>query len=296
MSRKRTRRAAPGDRRRGLALVTALAVAATMLGAGPAGAVSGDHVAARTVVIVHGWSGAGNTEDCRHDFPGIDTTIRGMDGPYPTGLYQSYQYWGYYGNQAGTCDLNFASATTATTLTELADRFSSAFESRFYTGVANPTKVDIIAHSMGGLIVRAALTYHTGRFHGLVEDVVNGGTPHNGGVNNCTSTAAPCDQQLYDASLGSPFLNTLNCRPLAGGGCGPVLPAGVDWTDIGSLYHPVLWPNDGVIPRASALSPWGDHEVALVNVGHAMYFATPILPDDHNSVRAAADALVWSQM
>jgi hypothetical protein len=104
--------------------------------------------------------------------------------------------------------------------------------------------VDIVAHSMGGLIARAAIT---GTARGLsgwpprlyVEDVVTIGTPHNGtGGWARTCFYAQCVEMRPD----SPFLNWLADNAQADGG--------TDWTMIGTE-------DDNYVPVGSATNESG---------------------------------------
>lgn len=89
--------------------------------------------------------------------------------------------------------------------------------------------VDIIAHSMGGLVARAAIAGTARREPGwppklLIEDVVTLGTPHKGAV---VSMACPSDRQCREMSGSNGFLNWLGSQlPKADGG--------TDWTLIAS--------------------------------------------------------------
>jgi triacylglycerol esterase/lipase EstA (alpha/beta hydrolase family) len=103
--------------------------------------------------------------------------------------------------------------------------------------------VDIVAHSMGGLVARAAITGTTRRLSGwpphiYVEDVVTIGTPHNG-----TALARGCAfAQCVEMRPGSAFLNWLADNAQADGG--------TDWTMIGTE-------DDDIVPVASATTESG---------------------------------------
>jgi hypothetical protein len=89
--------------------------------------------------------------------------------------------------------------------------------------------VDVVAHSMGGLIIRYALmqtALHSKEFppYLLVEDVVTMGTPHGG--SRLPESATVEDQQMKQKS---PFLNRL-----ARYGYLPVGRGGTDWMTMGS--------------------------------------------------------------
>lgn len=120
----------------------------------------------------------------------------------------------------------------------------------------NGRSVDIVAHSMGGLVARAAITgtaraaiIGDRRTRGqggwppriYVEDVVTIGTPHNGTegwASLCSIYTVVCDEMLPN----SPFLNWLADNAQADGG--------TDWTMIGTE-------DDDFVPVASATTESG---------------------------------------
>ncbi|WP_307840818.1 hypothetical protein [Streptomyces sp. GESEQ-4] len=88
--------------------------------------------------------------------------------------------------------------------------------------------VDLVGHSMGGLIARAAIAGVQRHEEGwperlYVEDVVTLGTPHRGTFTNVND-----DRQSKDMVQRSDFINWLNETP------NPQAEGGTDWTLIGS--------------------------------------------------------------
>lgn len=91
--------------------------------------------------------------------------------------------------------------------------------------------VDAIGHSMGGLIVRAAIHGTQARWPGyppfiLVEDAVTLGTPHLGTPWALNVVACGTVVQCVQMREGSDFLNSLGQNPQSA--------QGTDWTAIGS--------------------------------------------------------------
>jgi triacylglycerol esterase/lipase EstA (alpha/beta hydrolase family) len=119
----------------------------------------------------------------------------------------------------------------------------------------NGRSVDIVAHSMGGLVARAAIS-GTAKERGkngwpkyiYVEDVVTIGTPHNGtrGWASVCFLSTVCKEMLP----GSAFLKSLAHNAQATGG--------TDWTMIGTE-------DDDIVPVASATT---EHE----GVGHYVWY------------------------
>jgi triacylglycerol esterase/lipase EstA (alpha/beta hydrolase family) len=123
----------------------------------------------------------------------------------------------------------------------------------------NGRSVDLVGHSMGGLIIRAALTGVARREAGFpatlyVEDVVTFATPHLG-----TSWAQTCPtQQCMDMRPGSGFLQWLLQ--------GPQSTQGTDWTLVGA-------DNDDIVTEGSATG-------MSSNVGHKHIYHTDGMEHD----------------
>jgi hypothetical protein len=102
--------------------------------------------------------------------------------------------------------------------------------------------VDILAHSMGGLVARyalAATAQHVAGFPSylLVEDAVTLGTPHRGfAAAGCSPSVLECSQMLPTSSLMT-WLAVNAGNPQGSGG--------TDWTTIGSK-------SDSLVPATSA--------------------------------------------
>ena len=130
----------------------------------------------------------------------------------------------------------------------------------------NGQTVDIVAHSMGGLVARYAVAQVQRRDPAFppylyVEDVVTLGTPHNGAgmASWCWTT------QCGDMSGGSSFLNWLRSY-----GWNPQGSGGTDWTNVGSV-------DDGTVSTSSATDMGAAHKVIYqgsANIGHSDYYTS----------------------
>jgi hypothetical protein len=272
-----------------------IVVAGTVALAAPTRAAPLDHVGARTLVLVHGYTflvrDCTGTDAAPGDFAGLTAELARWPG-----LYTNVEHWTYAPSNVNCTEDFSAGVTPSTPMRAIGSKFAERFAERFRN---SPTPVDIVGHSNGGLVVRSAMATSPGSFFradgsALVEDVVTGGTPHNGG-SPCTIPVLCDSQQLRDATAGSEFLRELNCRPLTddpAGPCGPFVPWFVDWTDMGSSVGGSG--TDGVIPQLSALYPMGDHEVWLSEVSHTGYFGRPVRYEDYLAVSAAFGGLTDS--
>ena len=124
--------------------------------------------------------------------------------------------------------------------------------------------VDVVGHSMGGLITRYMLhriQANDGAFppYLYVEDAVTLGTPHlgTGWASGCT-WAYECVQM----ENGSSFINYLNSNAQNPQGDG-----GTDWTLVSSY-------DDGIVSEGSGIGMTANHKVAYLgtmNLGHSDY-------------------------
>ena len=104
-----------------------------------------------------------------------------------------------------------------------------------YTSQGQP--IDVVAHSMGGVVIRYALTKLEQQHSDfppelLIEDVVTLETPHDGGY---LSILCGWSTQCLELFPGSSFISGLSENPQAS--------AGTDWTTIGSYWDPLV-PHD----------------------------------------------------
>lgn len=134
----------------------------------------------------------------------------------------------------------------------------------YNTWSKNGVTVDVVGHSMGGLITR----YMVHRIQAndadfppylYVEDVVTLGTPHlgSGWASGCT-WAYECVQM----ENGSSFINYLQSNAP-----NPQADGGTDWTTMGSY-------DDGIVSEGSAVGMDSTHRVnylGSMNIGHSDY-------------------------
>lgn len=124
--------------------------------------------------------------------------------------------------------------------------------------------VDVVGHSMGGLITR----YMIHRIQAndpdfppylYVEDVVTLGTPHEG---SGWASGCPWSTQCNQMENGSSFINYL-----AGNASNPQADGGTDWTTISSY-------DDGIVSEGSGVGMDATHKVTYLgtmNIGHSDY-------------------------
>jgi triacylglycerol esterase/lipase EstA (alpha/beta hydrolase family) len=186
----------------------------------------------RPIILVHGFDREADT-NCAAAWRNARIVLKKH-------AWQARSYtFGYYG-RARNCDMH-AKGTTDTRIqtvgAALARRIYKHFTSK---GVA----VDIVAHSMGGLVAKAAIqgTNKYGKTslkwpsHLYVEDVVTLGTPHRGAnfAGGCAITHEQCSD-MRPRSSG--FLKWVGSRPQS--------QMGTDYTFVTST-------GDDTVPQSSA--------------------------------------------
>jgi len=129
----------------------------------------------------------------------------------------------YYKNDK-SCNTRIGSFNNITSIRELGRMLAWDIYNRYSR---RNVSVDAVGHSMGGLIIRTAITGTQNRWSGFpprlyVEDVTTISTPHTG-----STPAALCGSgQCAQMKKGSAFLKTLTKNPQSA--------QGTDWTLIGS--------------------------------------------------------------
>ena len=250
--------------RRTAALVL-MAVGLVMVQASPADARTDNRT--KPVVYVHGYNPFGDGADCNM-WNSMDSTMRswGLTGQKVTVKY----YFGdancthslqNYGTNGRHYDPGYANWDRYVRLEHLGYRLAWMIYSQFSSrGIT----VDIVSHSMGGLITRYALAQTQRRNADFppylyVEDSVTLGTPHAG-----TGWADWCwTTQCGQMQPGSSFVNWL-----ATYGPNPQGTGGTDWTAVGSY-------NDEIVSETSAVSMSAAHKVlylAASDVKHSDYY------------------------
>ncbi|MGL5826168.1 MAG: hypothetical protein ACRCYU_15350 [Nocardioides sp.] len=200
------------------------------------------------IYFVHGFNfGVPDpSADCADWWPAI-TKFRdlGWTGPMNT--------IGFYTGDT-RCGVRIANASRDESIWELGRRLAWGV---YWRDSSQGRSVDLVGHSMGGLIIRAAIhgaatnppgTFESGGWppYLYVEDVVTFGTPHNG-----TAIANLCPYlQCRQMRPGSSMLTDFRNRP------NPQADGGTDWTLIGTA-------DDDAVPVASATteSPGMGHYV-----------------------------------
>lgn len=210
----------------------------------PAGTPRRDNSRTERVYLVHGLNTRSRT-DCSATWRAALWSLRrdGWKGPLDT--------VGYYRDDAhcAVAVTGRAGYTSNTSIKELGRAFAWLVYRR---DTRHGRSVDVVAHSMGGLVVRAALAGVRDHEKGFpprlyIEDVVSVGTPHDGGLlSSCT--VLEC-RQMREQDGGGPvgaLLDRLDENPQS--------TQGTDWTLIASDA-------DTLVPAASALGMDAGHKV-----------------------------------
>ncbi|MBD0839451.1 MULTISPECIES: esterase/lipase family protein [unclassified Streptomyces] len=227
------------QRRLTLLLSVVLATVVTMFTVTPAAAApTRTNSNQSRVIFVHGFAPTGKHSSCSSYFS------KSLSHFKDKGWRGSLLTFGYYRDQDG-CSKNYPGSRDTSLKT-----VAKAFANYVHSYSKNNIKVDVVAHSMGGLVVRAALHYTRTGASGFpsylyIEDVVTLGSPH-GGTGWGTACSAAGWQQCKDMKPGSAFLNALGSRM-------PDSRMGTDWTTIGSY-------DDGVVSETSAVAGVAEHE------------------------------------
>ncbi|SDT74742.1 DUF7379 domain-containing protein [Actinoplanes derwentensis] len=152
------------------------------------------------------------------------------------------------------CNSRIGSYENGVSIKELGRKLAWDIYNRY---TKNGRSVDAVGHSMGGLIIRAAITGVQKKTKNwppalYIEDVVTIGTPHTG-----TNWARSYNtQQAKDMRPGSSFLKWLNKNPQS--------TQGTDWTLIGSE-------GDKIVPWKSSVSTSGS-AAGYLAAGHKVVF------------------------
>lgn len=197
-----------------------LAMVITLAGTAPANAApvpTRSDGTSNTVFFVHGFDPDGETpsSDCSDYW---SSAFKHFEEPYWTGDLVTFGY--YSGGEREDCTYKY-NGTRGTSIETVA----KALANRIYDGYSrHGRKVDVVAHSMGGLVIRAAL-YHVANEtpdfppYLYVEDVATLGTPHDG-ANDAQlalcKAAFEGQKQCSEMTQGSNFLKGLPETPSSG--------------------------------------------------------------------------------
>jgi pimeloyl-ACP methyl ester carboxylesterase len=135
---------------------------------------------------------------------------------------------GYYAGDVD-CDLyinGYQSVTNNTSISDIASAFADLVEEHFHDN--NVSRVQVAAHSMGGLITRDAIARHGSDLD--ISEVATFGTPHNGAskADLCTTVPWTNSHQCEEMKEGSDFLDSLDEDP------NPQAANGTRWMLVGS--------------------------------------------------------------
>jgi hypothetical protein len=203
----------------------------------------------KPVLFVHGWEISGSNANCNGDYWGnAKTEFRTIGGWSADNL----KTVAYYNNDV-YCDLSTGSAANNDTDIASIGRDLAWLIYNNYSRWGVP--IDIVAHSMGGLIVRVAITgtqYNVAGFppYVFVEDAVTLSTPHNGrgdstGPAACDPFSAQCDQMRTDSAFIGGWIRPFG-NPQASG-------LGTDWTAVASG-------DDLIVSSASGLDQYSGYQ------------------------------------
>jgi pimeloyl-ACP methyl ester carboxylesterase len=245
---------------------------------------------AQTVVMVHGYDFSTTAPaggNCALGFYQLADKLRSSsDARAP----KDVRFVGYYAGDAQDCTdtlpTNYSDipnlGTRDESIADIARRFA---DWTYASYTSQGRRVDLVGHSMGGLIIRYAVAYYWDRFViddvSYVDDIVTGGAPYDAltqkSVDSCTTQMSQLRREPYW---------TAQCYEMGGvdgeGGVkarlrDQLLPGWATWSLLGSDY------DDGV-PSASATYPVGyfDYEYKKVfpsneMVTHLDYFTNDVL-------------------
>jgi pimeloyl-ACP methyl ester carboxylesterase len=199
-----------------------------------------------TVIFVHGWN-SNETTDCTATWAKATSLLR--DRIDWTGTFVT---WGYY-----SADRNCTAKYNGTQETSL-DTLARSLATYIYDNYSSRGEpVDLVAHSMGGLIARRAVAGTQRQDSGFpaylyVEDAVTLATPHLG-----TPLAVACRTlQCRQMESGSDFLDRIKVQAE-----NPQSRFGTDWSTLGSEA-------DVVVSESSAIGMSSGHKYTyLSNAG-----------------------------
>jgi pimeloyl-ACP methyl ester carboxylesterase len=214
-----------------------LAFAAAIALAVPATAAAADN----QLLLVHGHGSSTSGKDCNGSIWADALDYYQSAGGRSR---ESMATIGYYAGDKGRCDamIGDANAGNDRPIQDIARDLA-----RYVDGLDAP--VDLIGHSMGGLIVRVALLGSAEGWDGFpkgkldVDNVVTLSTPHQG----VAHPGANDDEQWRQMRPGSGFLNRL-----AESGLGEPWADGTDWTLIGSHEDTTVTYSSGIDKGADA--------------------------------------------
>lgn len=244
-----------------------LLIAAPAAAAPPAAAPAARHATASTpILLVHGFDSDFNSA--------VDCGDRGYIAPWVNGMrtrgFTNVRAVGFYAGDSRCADYvpDRADDTVDTSITELGRDLANLIYTRY---TSRQQAVAVSAHSMGGLVIRAALDGVAKRQPGFparlrVTDVVTSGTPHAGTRfgTRCAARAAECAQFIP----GSSFLTNLGQNPQGVGG--------TDWTLTGSRRDEYVPPQSAVAMRRVSTTRPAIAKVIYAPYTHVQLVTEPV--------------------
>ncbi|MFI1360931.1 esterase/lipase family protein [Streptomyces sp. NPDC020898] len=194
-----------------------------------------------TVLLIHGFDPDGAADTNCAEYWGDAITHFSKSG------WNNVATFGYYSSgPENDCNFSYSGGTRETSITSIAKLLADTI---YYSWTINNEKIDVVAHSMGGLVIRSML-YHVANgtpgwpTHLYIEDVVTLGTPHDGAAPEqvllCRRVFLD-QRQCTQMTPGSAFLRDLPETPSSGS------PAfRTDWTVVSSFHDFTTGGNSGV--------------------------------------------------
>ncbi|MBT3150106.1 alpha/beta hydrolase [Streptomyces sp. CHD11] len=221
------------------------------------------------VIFVHGFDGTGAAAtNCQEYWASAINYFQSKK--YTNAQLRTYSYYPKKSGSNG-CTWRYTNSdgkygSRRTSLTAIAKNFANRVYNSYSSAPSGGQKVDVVARSMGGLVVRSAL-YHvkkgTAGFppYLYIEDVVTLGSPHDGasGVQLALCKAAyNSPQQCKQMTKGSSFLKGLPQTPSKSA-------MGTDWTAISSHDDSTVSGNSGAWINAQHKAQFdgsGDNQIS----------------------------------
>jgi pimeloyl-ACP methyl ester carboxylesterase len=188
------------------------------------------------LLLVHGYGDARKGKDCNGDTWKNALAYYQEAGGRGRSSMTTIGY--YEGDERGECDVKLGDATNETPIQDIARRLAVHIDGR-------DEPVDIIAHSMGGLITRVALLGSAQGWDGFpsklnVDNVVTLGTPHKGVIHQLAHDDRQWEQMRFPQSG---FMKRLH-EP--GSGLGDEWASGTDWSLVGSKEDETVSYDSGI--------------------------------------------------
>lgn len=220
-----------------------LAMALAFAAAAPANAApSRSDGRGNVVLFIHGFDPDGAADTNCADYWDSAISYFGNSG-WNEGNLLTYGY--YTSGPENECNFNYP-GTRATSITTIAQSLADTI---YYSWTVNNQKIDVVAHSMGGLVIRSMLYHVANGTPGFppqlyIEDVVTLGTPHDGAAPEqvaLCNAVFPEQRQCTQMTPGSDFLADLPETPSSGSSA-----FRTDWTAVSSFHDFTTGGNSGV--------------------------------------------------